>query len=61
MIQKVRNVRQNNPNARGHRNKNQTPESEAVEILAHVVLNHVPVEDYCFRSKVVYITHIVRY
>ena len=29
-------------------------------MLAHVVLNHVPVEDYCFRNKCVYITHIVR-
>ena len=34
--------------------------SQAVEMLAHVVLNHVPVEDYCFRNKCVYITHIVR-
>ena len=29
-------------------------------MLAHVVLNHVPVENYCFRNKCVYITHIVR-
>jgi DNA-directed RNA polymerase III subunit RPC2 len=34
--------------------------SQAIEMLAHVVLNHVPVENYCFREKVVYITHIVR-
>lgn len=35
-------------------------EAEAVEMLAHVVLNHVPVDGYCFRSKIIYITHIVR-
>jgi hypothetical protein len=29
-------------------------------MLAHVVLNHVPVVNYCFRNKCVYITHIVR-
>ena len=29
-------------------------------MLAHVVLNHVPVEGYCFRNKCVYMTHIVR-
>jgi hypothetical protein len=33
---------------------------QAVEMLAHVVLNHVPVEGYCFRNKCVYMTHIVR-
>ena len=58
---KVRTVRQNNLNSRASgRNRSQTPEAEAMEILAHVVLNHVPVEDYKFRSKVIYITHIVR-
>lgn len=34
--------------------------AEATEVLAHVVLNHVPVERYNFRLKVVYITHIIR-
>jgi len=57
---KVRQVRQNNVNARMSFRKNMTPEAEAMEMLAHVVLNHVPVEAYCFREKVVYITHIVR-
>jgi DNA-directed RNA polymerase III subunit RPC2 len=58
---KVRAVRQNNINSRpSFRGKSQTAESEAMEILAHVVLNHVPVEDYKFRPKVVYITHIIR-
>ena len=28
------------------------PEAEAMEILAQLVLNHVPVDNYCFRSKV---------
>ena len=58
--QKVRQVRQNNVNARMSFRKNISPEAEAMEMLAHVVLNHVPVEAYCFREKVVYITHIVR-
>ena len=40
--------------------KHTTPEIEAIELLANVVLNHVPVEKYCFRSKAVYISHIVR-
>ena len=37
-----------------------TPEAEAMEMLANGILNHVPVENYCFRSKVIYITHIIR-
>lgn len=37
-----------------------SPEDEAREVLANVVLSHVPVEDYDFRSKVIYIGHIVR-
>jgi DNA-directed RNA polymerase III subunit RPC2 len=58
---KVRTVRQNNLNSRtSGRSRTQTPEAEAMEILAHVVLNHVPVEDYQFRPKVIYITHIIR-
>jgi len=58
---KVRTVRQNNLNSRqSGRSRTQTPEAEAMEILAHVVLNHVPVEDYKFRPKVIYITHIIR-
>lgn len=36
------------------------PEVEAVEMLANFVLNHVPVENYCFRQKVIYIAHIIR-
>ena len=57
----VRQVRQNMLNTRGNFNKKtSTPEAEAVEMLAHVVLNHVPVQNYCFRQKVIYITHIVR-
>jgi DNA-directed RNA polymerase III subunit RPC2 len=37
-----------------------SPEAEAMEVLAHLVLNHVPVENYCFRLKVIYTTHIIR-
>jgi DNA-directed RNA polymerase III subunit RPC2 len=58
---KVRTARQNSINQRSSfRSKLQTPEAEAMEILAHVVLNHVPVEDYKFRNKVIYMAHIVR-
>ena len=36
------------------------PEDEAREVLAHVVLSHVPVRKYDFRPKCVYIGYIVR-
>jgi DNA-directed RNA polymerase III subunit RPC2 len=36
------------------------PEDEAREVLANVVLSHVPVENYDFRAKALYIGHIVR-
>ena len=42
------------------KNINISGAAEAIEALAHVVLNHVPVIKYCFRTKIVYITHIVR-
>ena len=35
-------------------------DAEAMEVLSNVVLNHVPVENYCFRKKVIYICHIIR-
>ena len=58
---KVRAVRAQNANGQqSYRSKHISPEAEAVEVLAGVVLNHVPVENYCFRRKVIYITHIVR-
>lgn len=44
----------------GSSRKTLPPEVEAMEMLAHFVLNHVPVENYCFRNKVIYITHIIR-
>lgn len=62
---RVRNVRNNNANTRngyrfnGNQNSN-TLEVDAIEILANVVLNHVPVTEYNFRLKVIYVTHIVR-
>jgi len=33
---------------------------EARDILAQVVLNHIPVENYNFRLKVIYIAQILR-
>jgi len=40
--------------------KHLPPEVEAREVLANVVLSHVPVEAFDFRAKVLYIAHIVR-
>mmetsp|Transcript_25502 Transcript_25502/g.70429 ORF Transcript_25502/g.70429 Transcript_25502/m.70429 type:complete len:1320 (-) Transcript_25502:937-4896(-) len=37
-----------------------SPQDEAREILANVVLNHVPVENFDFRAKAIYVGHIVR-
>lgn len=57
---KVKTARENNVATRGGFKKNISPAAEAAEVLANVVLNHVPVEKYCFRAKIVYITHIIR-
>jgi DNA-directed RNA polymerase III subunit RPC2 len=40
--------------------KHVSPEDEAREVLANVVLSHVPVEHFDFRAKALYIGHIVR-
>ena len=37
-----------------------SPEDEARDVLANVVLSHVPVTNFDFRAKVIYIGHIVR-
>jgi DNA-directed RNA polymerase III subunit RPC2 len=44
----------------GSHRKAPNPEAEAAEMLANVVLNHVPVEQFNFRAKVIYICHIIR-
>ncbi|CAM9294718.1 unnamed protein product [Chrysoparadoxa australica] len=36
------------------------PEDEAREVLATVVLSHIPVDNYNFRAKCIYTCHIVR-
>ena len=36
------------------------PEDEAREVLANVVLSHIPVQNYNFRPKALYVGHIVR-
>ena len=38
----------------------QLPEEEAREVLANVVLSHLPVTDFDFRGKCIYVGHIVR-
>lgn len=56
-------MRENNNASNGNKpsyRKNVSAAVEAVEVLAQVVLNHVPAEGYNFRGKVIYITHIVR-
>ena len=40
--------------------KPQPPEDEAREVLANVTLSHIPVIDFDFRAKSIYIGHIVR-
>ncbi len=40
--------------------RKQSPEDEARDVLANVVLSHVPVPNFDFRAKVIYIGHIVR-
>lgn len=40
--------------------KSQMPEEEARDILANVVLSHVPVHKFNFRTKAIYIGHIAR-
>jgi DNA-directed RNA polymerase III subunit RPC2 len=37
-----------------------SPEEEARDVLAHVVLSHVPVVNYDFRAKAIYVCNIVR-
>ena len=37
-----------------------SPQDEARDVLAHVVLAHVPVEHYDFRNKAVYVAYVVR-
>lgn len=37
-----------------------SPEDEARDVLANVVLSHVPVENFDFRGKCIYVGHIIR-
>ena len=48
------------PFGSGSNTRKLSPEDEARDVLANVVLSHVPVEDFDFRIKVIYIGHIVR-
>jgi DNA-directed RNA polymerase III subunit RPC2 len=38
----------------------QSPEEEARDVLANVVLSHVPVDNFDFRNKCIYVGHIIR-
>jgi len=57
--QKIRN-RTSSLVGGGFYRRPQAPEDEAREVLANVVLSHVPVENFDFREKAIYIGHIVR-
>ena len=57
--QKIRN-RTSSLAGGGFYRRPQAPEDEAREVLANVVLSHVPVENFDFREKAIYIGHIVR-
>jgi DNA-directed RNA polymerase III subunit RPC2 len=58
---KAQAQRESNVNARPNSyRKALSPETDAIEMLANLVLNHVPVVNYNFRAKVIYITHIIR-
>lgn len=57
---RVTAVRESNANAKQSFKKPSSPVAEAVEVLANLVLNHVPVHQYNFRGKIIYVTHIIR-
>lgn len=47
-------------NAESSNRRTLPPEEEAIEVLANVVIPHIPVNHFNFRSKCVYIAHISR-
>jgi DNA-directed RNA polymerase III subunit RPC2 len=51
-------IRANQRPGTGYSNK--TPEDEAREVLANVVLSHVPMDGFNFRPKAIYMGHIIR-
>lgn len=57
---KIRGRAQANSNSFGGYRKPQLPEDEARDVLANVVLSHVPVEKFNFRTKAIFIGHITR-
>ena len=63
LIRKVDKTRENNPSTKFsyQSSKNgRTTRGEVMEILAYNVLNHVPVKNFNFRAKVIYIAQIIR-
>lgn len=49
-----------NPGGASSFRKAMLPEDEAREVLANVVLSHIPVERFDFRAKALFVGHIVR-
>eukprot|EP01038_Epipyxis_sp_PR26KG_P009030 gene9030-12176_t len=57
---RVKAVRETNMGGQPSYRRNVSNVAEAMEVLANAVLNHVPVEKFNFRAKVIYVTHIIR-
>jgi DNA-directed RNA polymerase III subunit RPC2 len=57
---KIRNRSSSQAMGTNNYRRPQAPEDEAREVLANVVLSHVPVKNFDFRAKAIYIGHIVR-
>ena len=57
--QKIRNKAQGSFNSFSYR-KPAAPEDEARDVLANVVFSHIPVKNFDFRAKCIYVGHIVR-
>jgi len=57
---KIRGRAAANSNSYGGYRKPQLPEDEARDVLANVVLSHVPVKKFNFRTKAIYIGNITR-
>ena len=57
--QKIRNKAQGSFNSFSFR-KPAAPQDEARDVLANVVFSHIPVNNFDFRAKCIYVGHIVR-
>ena len=56
---KIRN-KEKGPSFNTSHRRPSSPEDEARDVLANVVFSHIPVDNFNFRAKAIYIGHIVR-